>query len=124
MKRSIVVSMMTAGLVGSLAWLAGCQSAGRGMRHQLLGEGAGHPATCRLCYGEDVEVTRTDPRQGIRTTRVVKKHMCPGCKSEDSARTRDERTIISCAGCVPTGDACDVCSLPEVADASGPDDPW
>lgn len=89
--------------------LAAVLSACASDKHTMTHAADGKVAVCRACYDEIAKVRSTEPRSGVVTTRTVKTHMCPDCKSELSIYTEGSTLKARCAKCVPDGADCDLC---------------
>ena len=63
---------------------------------------------CKSCYEEVSKVRRTHPRIGTTTT-VLRKHMCPDCKTELSIYSENGVLKAKCSHCAPEGVDCDAC---------------
>ncbi|GMU23833.1 MAG: hypothetical protein AMXMBFR13_39110 [Phycisphaerae bacterium] len=95
------------GLAG-IPLLGGCESTGG---HRIKGNSEGHVMACQMCYDE-AKVTQEEFVKGVFRDRVIKEHMCPGCKAEVSTRIQDGRPVIKCEKCAPAGVECDRCLPP------------
>ena len=89
--------------------LASLLSACASDKHSMTEPTDGKVAVCRACYDEISKVRSTQPRTGITTTRTIRTHMCPDCKSELSIYTEGSTLKAKCASCAPEGVDCDRC---------------
>ncbi len=114
MKRMIVFSAGLAVLVGTSALLAGCESTGGNGKHDMAAQEDGHVIGCKMCYDEAVRVRETHPKAGAATRdRIIKKHMCPDCKTEMVLYNEGDTPMIKCAHCAPEGVPCSKCMPPK-----------
>lgn len=78
-------------------------------KHTMTQLADGKVAVCRACYDEISKVRSTQPRTGTTTTRTIRTHMCPDCKSELSIYTEGSTLKAKCVSCAPEGVDCDRC---------------
>jgi hypothetical protein len=101
--------MKTFSRVLPVVLLASLLSACASDTHTMTPPSGGKVAVCRACYDEISKVRTTQPRTGIATTRTVRTHMCPDCKSELSIYTEGSTLKAKCSKCAPEGVDCDRC---------------
>jgi len=111
-KRFAVLAIGALVAAVTVPWLAGCESTGGGRKHQVVAQTGDHVMGCQKCYDEAVRVRRLSSK-GPSRTRIIKKHMCPGCKGEMVSYTEDGTAMIKCASCAPEGVPCDRCLPPK-----------
>lgn len=113
MKRIAVLAVGVLVAAVTVPWIMGCESTGRGGKHRVVAQTGDHAMGCQKCYDEAVRVRRAS-HKGLqwKRTQIIKKHMCPGCKSEMVSYTEDGTPMIKCTGCTPEGVPCDRCLPP------------
>ena len=110
MKRSILTVLVVALGGGAILLLGGCESTGG---HGMAKQKDGYAMACQKCYDE-VKIVRRQHLKGTEWSqrRVIRKHMCPDCKTEATIYTQDGKPMIKCSKCAPEGVACDRCMPP------------
>lgn len=94
----------------------GCQSD----KHTMVEARPGMTVVCQDCYNQAVQMRHftgsgfgTGPRFGSSSYEQTHQvHQCPSCKTEMSTYVENGVTMIKCAGCAPSGVACDKCLPP------------
>ena len=106
MKRSLC--SITIWCVFTGVALIGCQS-----QHVVKPAAPGQTTVCSKCYDEIVKARSTGgPRGGLRTNKMIVKHVCGDCKTEMSIYSEQDVLMIRCAKCAPEGIPCDRCRPP------------
>ena len=117
MKTLIAVRLLLAStFVLSTGAGSGCQSD----KHTMVEARPGMTVVCQDCYNQAVKMRHftgsgfgTGPRFGSSSYEQTHQvHQCSSCKTEMSTYVENGVTMIKCAGCAPSGVACDKCLPP------------
>lgn len=117
MKHLILCLTAAVLLVGMVFWSGGCQATRAKPGHLVKKTADSYDIACQLCYDKIVKIRRKHAKHTAwKKMRIIKKHMCPECKTEVVFYMEGGKPMIKCLKCVPEGVACDKCVLAKTAD--------
>ena len=110
MKRVAILALFATLAGGAILLLSGCESTS-GQKMSMASSPGEHQMTCKACYDE-IKAVRQEAVKGVRY-QIIRKHMCPDCKTETTLYSQDGVRMFKCAGCAPDGVPCDKCRPPK-----------